>query len=593
MASFLTRAGNYLGNIGRALIGGHVQKKSKGEATLVSMLPGWGWGRIPGAWSANRHELVAHYKHWNYICIRTIAETGTDAQIQVATVEPAAKAEEQRRKAWFSTRDPWERAKKMAEVEARWLPASHRRKALASIAEGDELIPVDSDDRWRRLLKKPNPVDNWWTFFYRMFMYPDLAGGFYLWWIPGGDGLPAELWCLPPNWIWPIASKPGELVSEYELRPVNGYAWGNDTMPTWIGGSFGTGHKIPRENCIQVGYPNPVHYLDFYSPVSAVAEWIDLAENIDRSRVAVFQNGAFPGVGIELDADMQATMIDQGEVDRVKADIANKWQGVQKAGVPIVLYPGMKLVPLTKTNVEMDYTQSFEQIGKAIRAAHKVGGSMLGMSEVSTLAARVAEDIGFYKTTMKPKFTMVGAALTEIGRLFNENYVTYYPDPTPDDPAQINSDIDCDGRHGAITPNEIRKVRGREPFGYGGDDPLLAMGISPIPFATGQEPEDAPVPAVAAQRWDEDQSAGQEGGPGAPGANGKPAMNGNGKPAGNGVATQGIAEILQGRGKHLHNGNGHAKPWEEATHEEAAFAAAVAALGLTPEEADELRDKAK
>lgn len=557
MAGIIQRAASYLGGL-------FTRRKSAGERKLVSLLPGWNIMGRTGSWSANRHELVGHFKGWNYISIRTIAETGADMPPSVAMVETAGDAEKARQKAWFSTRDPFLRAKRMAKLQAKYLRKDVRRKALVNAAQDDELIPVDNDHRLMRLLLKPNNVDKfWWTFSYRMFMYLELAGGFYLWAVPGGDGLPAELWCLPPNWVYPVTENQSQFISHYEMRPVAGYSWTEGGAPGWIGGGIGGDKgRVPADQIVQVGYPNPVHYLDFYSPISAVAEWIDAAENMDRSRVAVFQNASFPGVIITMTDEVDHP--DQPTIDRLKADIKNKYAGVLKSGEPIILAPGMEMQPVTRTNLEMDYVNSFEQSRKSLMAVHKVGAGKIGMSEATTLASMVAEDIGFHKTTMRPKFSLLGQALTAgIASKFDPRLRIYWPDPTPDDPAQVNADIEADYRCQAITPNEIRRKRGREAYANGGDDPMASMGISPLPFQTGMEAEDAIIPVLEQQGQDAAKEQQQGGGgmpgmPGLPGMNGQPSMNGNGNPIGNGNGHPTTEKPLADIGKRW-SGNGWAR----------------------------------
>lgn len=510
--------------------------KSAGERRIVSLMPGWNIAGRSG-WSSNRHELVQHFKGWNYICIRTIAETGADMPPQVARVVKGQDAHQARQKAWFSSRDPWQRAKALSEAESLWLPRSQRRKAIVAVAENDELEQLPDDDRMVRLLSAPNPVDKfWWMFAYRMFMYLEQVGGFYLYDVPGGDGLPAELWCIPPNWVYPVGGD-GRFVKEYEIRPVIGYAgMGGDMAAGWMGGGAlgGAGIKFSADQITQIGYPNPMHYLDFYSPISAVEHWVDAAENMDRSRIAVFQNDNFPGVVITMDKDAESP--DQATVDRLKADIKAKYTGVLKTGEPAILGPGITMTRMSATNVEMDYANSWNQMAEALRAVHKVGPGMLGMSESTTLAGAVAEKINFHQNCMKPKFSLIGQGLTRIARKFGADRVVYWPDPTPDDPAQVNQDIDTDVRAGARTPNEIRRKRGLDPYQFGGDDPIMPMGVSPMPMGTGMDAEDVIVPALEDRHEEEQEQPDMGGLPGMLG--GKPEQNGkpqlNGKPSVNG-----------------------------------------------------------
>ncbi len=59
----------------------------------------------------------------------------------------------------------------------------------------------------------------------------------------------------------------------------------------------------------------------------------------------------------------------------------------------------------------------------------------------------------------------------------------------PHDPQQINSDIQLDYSCAAISPNEIRALRGRKPWPYGGDNPMVQGpgGLQPLPWNKKEE----------------------------------------------------------------------------------------------------------
>jgi hypothetical protein len=69
----------------------------------------------------------------------------------------------------------------------------------------------------------------------------------------------------------------------------------------------------------------------------------------------------------------------------------------------------------------------------------------------------------------------------------------YWPDPTPVDPAQRNADITTRFGTGAISPNQIRTEFGDKPYEFGGDDPVLPMGVAPVPWASNQQMENESV----------------------------------------------------------------------------------------------------
>lgn len=469
------------------------RRKSIGERKLVRLLHGMGWSQAANPWASNRHELVNQYRGWNYIAIHAFAEAMAEQVPQVAWVEDEGAVKEERRKAWFSTRDPWKRAKRLSRVQAKYLGGQRRKRALASIQEGDELIPCPADDRMVKVLRKPNPFDTSWTFAYRLAMWFRLAGGCYIRIVPGNDGDPAELWPIPPNWLRAMGG-PGKIIDAWECRPIlsgvrdeNAYGW-------MIGA--GGRETIPADEIIQIGYPHPQHIFDFYSPLEAGAAWVDCSNNIGRARVAQFQNNSYPGVVIEINPELEDP--DDDEMERIKSKFKNATAGVMNRGEPIVLTQGMVVKPWSLTPVEMDFVNSDNQMRDAQLALHRTGGSIVGMAEQTTFASMLASRAHWYQGLIRPTCVFLGSIYTErLAPKFSSDdprrRVVYFDDPTPTDAAQLNSDIQADAAIGAISPNEVRTLRGREPWPYGGDDPMAPMGTSPVPWHTGQEDDWLPV----------------------------------------------------------------------------------------------------
>ena len=477
---------------------------SPGEQKILALLPGWGWNSVAGSWAANRYELVLHYRGWNYVAIHHFALAMAQAMPQVAWVEDATAAQGQLTKAWFSRKnyrggrlDQRLQAKRVAHVRSKWMSRLHRKSAMANIQEGDELVPYPADHRLCRLLRKPNRMHTRWDLGYIGAMYKRLAGGYYLYAVPGRDGKPAELWPLPPHWLRPIGSRE-KLIAEYEIRPVMSAA----SLDMGLGWMVGAGGRdtIPAEQIIQIGYPHPTHYLDFYSPLEAGSDWTDTAESIERSRIASFQNGAFPGVVIEIDKEVADP--NGEEVQRIKERIVNAYSGVYKTRQPVVLGKGMTMRAFTTSNLEMDYAGSAPQARDNLLALHHTSSSQVGLGDLSTFAGQIASKANFYQSVVNPELMHESLILTErLAPMFADDEerrktVIYFEDSSPKDPAQKLSDATGLLSAGAKTINEVRAEYGLEPFPYGGDDPCLPMGSSPVPWATGQEDDWMPAPGA-------------------------------------------------------------------------------------------------
>ena len=539
-------------------------RKSKGERQIVALLPhsiGTGIG-----WTANRYELANQFRGWNYVAINAIAESCAEMTPRVARMhgEDEVKQTEKRLAKKYKSDKRRKRAA-LASYRRKFLSAVVRKKAMVSrLQTGDELEPVEHDHRLVRLLNRPNPIDcTAWSLIYRVLMYMRTTGGCYLWIIGGNDGQPSEIWAIPSTWVRTIMG-PDRIIQSYEVRPT--VASGSDIGSGWFMGGAGKfqvpaarpGEDIGPEGVMfGVGYPHPMSLVDFYSPLTACAEWVDTASSIDKSRISRFQNGSFPGIVIEIDKEVADPKPET--IDRLKADIAAKYAGVRRTGEPIILAPGVTMRPVSNTPVEMDWVNSANQMKDWQLAMHKTGSSVVGLAENTTFASMVASRANFFQTTIRPPLVLLGQIFTlHIASRFEDDLVIYWDDPTPSDPAQKMAELNAQYDRGVITPNEYRAEIGREPFPHGGDDPMVPMTLSPIGFASGEDPQDLPLPAASAERWDTDQSA--EGMP----TSGKPGANGNGVGAGlpsmadlGGFSSNGNGKHLGGRFTPSRNGHVH------------------------------------
>lgn len=464
--------------------------KSAGEKRLIEFI-GQGWNpHRPRQWSSDRYELPTHYTGWNYVAIRAIAE---EIAGQTPSVARIVDQKQLARKVEKSLRDAKSRSER-ASIE-QWyksavLPKHMKRKALAHLQDSDELMPVGSSHPLVRLLKNPNPPDVAWTFQFKLAMHAEIHGVDYVWKVPNAMGKPCQLWAIPPHWVREIPGE-DELIEAYEIRPTD------VSLPSHFAGHWGIGgaavgrKPIPAKQMIRTAYPSPFNFVDGYSPLQAMGAWTDVADGIDRSKAQHFVNGAFPGVALEMDKDFGEPSAE--EVDRIKAKIAAEWSGVKNHRKVVVLVPGLRMVPVTQTSVEMDYVNSGNQMRDWQLAGHRVGPTMAGLAEQTTYAASQAARANFYHSTIRPKLMLRGQTWTEqLAADFDENLCIYWPDPTPDDPefrlrrAQVYLPL------GVTHVNEVRDEEGWEPYQHGGDDPVQSMGAQTVPWNTGEQPEPPP-----------------------------------------------------------------------------------------------------
>lgn len=458
-------------------------RKKQGERRWLDAFPSMMSGS-PLNWTGDRYKQSMQFKDWPYIAIHAAAQEAAIRPPTVANVVPAEEKEQAIQKA---LRDGGQDLARLA--RRKYLNLGQKRKALIHVQGDDEVRPVPQNHPLVKIYANPNPLDCYWTWAYKLSMYLDLTGSAYLRVFRNKLGEVCALWPIPSHWVREIPgdAESGKIIKAYEIRPAMGFIateWGLGWFPSTTMG----GRAIwDEKDVIAFRYPSPISYIDGYSPLSAVAPWIDCSSSIDISRVYAFRNNSMPGVVVEIDKDMN----DPGpeEIERIKARIEAEWQGVRNNKRPVVLAPGMKLAPYAQnTSQEMEYHLSADQMASNILSAFGVGKSLVGITELTTYANADAASLNFYRSRMKPRMALIGQILSPWSQeAFDDPTLhTFWPDPTPEDPELKLRMEDQDLRTGVRTINEIREERGYEPYEYGGDNPLLPMGLHEIAWKTGE-----------------------------------------------------------------------------------------------------------
>ena len=386
----------------------------------------------------------------------------------------------------------------------------YRSKALSVVKPHQELEPLESKHLLRRLIENPNPVDTHFDYRYELLMFKLLCGVAYEWVIPNSYGKPCERWVLPSHWVWPRTGdgryadpdddNAGHLIQYYEVRPWGGL------------GSAGM-LKLPPDQVIPHIFKSPINKLDGYSKLWAFSRWVDTEESISKSRWAQFINQARPEFWVEMGPGF--TDPDDNMIARWEAKIAAKHQGEFNTHKPLFMPAGAKAQVLSFSPEEMVYKDSMEQVWDMILVGFGLSRASVGLvtdmtfgsvlatlmsdcercyntllaqeGEVETkhLASRFDEDRPAWSTTTGEGY---GASSESTSRRCK----LWYDVLSPADPAQVNSDLQVDLQGYAITPSEIRVLRGRKPYELGGDNPMVQGpgGIMPMPLNAKEDGDD-------------------------------------------------------------------------------------------------------
>ncbi len=455
-------------------------RATRGERVLGSLFPqrGYGW---PGGWGSDRLECVMHMKNWTYVAINSIASVIAQLTPNMAFVHHHAIPGKTQKAYTLGGNNIG------FECHNQRFVNHYRPKALGSVVKPHEdLEPLPASHLLRRLIVNPNPIDTTFDLLYELDMFLELVGTAYIWVVPNDWGVPCELWIIPSHWVWPRTGNKSHLDSDpdaerlidyYEIRP-----WGGM-------GSAGI-LKFPVDEVIQIGWKSPINKIDGYSKLQATANWIDVEESIGKSRWSQFMNQALPSCFIEVPEGFDDP--DDNKIARIEAKFMSKLQGEFNVGRPFIGPAGVKISPLSFNPEQMMYVASEEQIRDMILSTFGVPKTAVGISEGMTYGGNLAALQQFAMWSINPRLAMLGAKLTKLlAPKFQEGEIIriWWDDCTPPDPAQINADVAQDIAGQAISPNEIRAIRGRQAWANGGDDPMVQGpgGIVPLPLQTGED----------------------------------------------------------------------------------------------------------
>ncbi len=417
-----------------------------GRRALSSFLQqGSAIGLYHNSWTDSRYEQVRHFKHWVYVAVDKVAT-------EVAMHSPNLSL----------IRSP-----RSQEERLRCIPRRFRNKAIVPLRAHEELEPVRDDNPLLRLLKDPNEPDTSFDLWYETTLFLLLTGNAY-WWMPKNAlGLPAAIWVLPSHWVWASVGRE-RIIDSYEVRPVEG-----NYMRM----------SIPAKDVIHFRKRSPVSKIDGFSPQTAGSQWIDTQESIDRTQWFTFRNGVTPGVSIGFDKGVD--LPDEQTLNRIESKFMNRYSGEINSARPLFVPPGMSVRKLQLTPQELDFKASAEAQRDKILALFGVPASIAMLHDNLTYGSVRAADAAFYRSTINPLYRFYGINCTEhLCPRYDPRLRLWWEDRTPDDPDLLEKSLATDQGYGARTMNEVRALRGLEPYPESwADIPWVPLNTLPVDVA--------------------------------------------------------------------------------------------------------------
>lgn len=362
----------------------------------------------------------------------------------------------------------------------------------------DDYVPADPGHPVARVLDRPQQADGSETLgdvLEYATLQAALTGVSPLWCVPSktylsrGEYRPVQLYALPTALTQPQPAASAEYpFGWYRLLPY--YA-----TPTGGGGYFSgrsmgaVGAPLDGREVKRRLFKHPLYRWDGYSPLTACAFLLDIAEAIDQSRWAAMQHGTTP------DMIITASGMDTPEINKFQEQYTQKQGGSRNARkIAVFSTP----TPEGKFDVktpflaarEMDYVGSWEQASKAVFAVFGIPDVLVYGG--GSYAENYAAEKFYYRNAVGPECEELGEFLTRaVAQPWEEEpgelCIELHPDePKNEETAVISAKDRLDS--GAWTVNQIRASQNDDPI-PGGDVPIqvflakagIAAGTAPDP----------------------------------------------------------------------------------------------------------------
>lgn len=391
------------GSYGRSLVAS--------DAAIVRLLQALR-SMAPGGWSDDRWEQTKHYVGIQYVAIHRTGEQLAQSEFQVF----------QKDKSHPEGKKP---------------------------AEGPEA------ERLIRVLEKPNPEDSFGDLMYQWNLQMNLTGMSLTWMVPNKLGEPFELYPIPTSIAIPQpAVNPDYPDGYYRIQPV--YPYGPfSSYPT---PNSAVGAAVPAQWMMRCKFPHPLLRYEGYSPLTALRLHIDEVEQIDRSRWYSMKGSINPSAVLNMEEMEDGSPLPEPEIERIRAEFENSWQGTENHGRLFVSAPGSKLEPWGNSPKEMEFQQGWEQLVSFVLGGLGITKQASGMIDDSSYSTLFASLKQLYWLTLEPMANRLAKRLTRtLAPFFGDDLIIEVRCKRIDDHDVTNGKIQVAMSAKAITKNEVRQ----------------------------------------------------------------------------------------------------------------------------------------
>lgn len=395
-----------------------------------------------GDWGSDHRQEAKSFQGWNYMAISAIGRLAARATPYVYDASEPANVE--KRKALIGQyRSFWK---------------SYADEGAAKVAPADhwmvELVNNPNRSQTRQLFQ--------WEFMQQMHLH----GCCLIYNRPTKDGQRiAQRYIVPMSLTQPI-------YKGWDKNTPNG---GVRIMPASAGLGFFinpiiksmSGAIIPAELLSVIRYPDPLLRGDGKSPTDAAGWWIDTALMTDMARWKQLKRGPRPH-GVVTVKGEDGSPVPEDYLDMIEQRMNRKLGDEQYDQRVIAVGDGTQ-VPTEASPVDMDYVNSFDQLGQVVLATHGVGKVAVGLNDSQTYGS-VAANLLQTIAAVESDLDLLAGDWTMLARDCGENLEIQYEVPGYDDPTLTEQQLQTDLQAGNRTGREWRAIRGLPPWGDWRDD---------------------------------------------------------------------------------------------------------------------------
>lgn len=335
-----------------------------------------------------------------------------------------------------------------------------RKAMIKSALRSDNIIEVDAHP-FLTLLEKSNPQLGGVGTRKVTQTYLDVVGECF--WIieRNRDGLPIEIWPVPPTWIRTIPLNPGD---SYEI------AWGQDKRMiasrdmVWL-----KDHSLKNPYGRGIGIAH------------SLSDELDSDEYASQLIKTAFENRGLLDVVISVEGAKQE------QLDRARAEFSNRHQGWLKAGTPFFHSGKSNVQVVSQSFSEMQLLQLREWERDTVISIYGVPPELLGVLGKSNRATITESREIMASEVLIPRAEYLRNVFnTMILPEYGDEWFCDFEDPTPsNDEFRLRA---MQANPASVTVREWREVQGLVDRGERDDYVLIPAGLYPFRGSVGVDP---------------------------------------------------------------------------------------------------------